>query len=386
MNYLIVVIGEILGFLKKKNNGILIILVGIAWIVYAFNTANPDYVAYKEHYNNVAIHYSEPLYCLMQQVFFKAGFSFQAFLCVEAALGLGITVKAISMMSPYPNAVFGLYMIYPFVYDVVQVRSFFAQAFLLLAVAFMLKYKETRLKRYAVLFFCLLLISVGFHYSGILFSPLAILFLDEKKHKVGLSLIVPLLIISIPLYVQIAIPIASKTIGLAKTLSWIEIGSVKSVLGMVKLLAVRLMIPALIYLTYVIGGGSRWRATCDINIEQQREDSNRQYDSIRYKQNKILVLVVVYLAAFISMEMFIDGQYSRIARANLIIEYILFSRIITTVNNNSNKRILWGLMIMFSLMQLADSSMFLALSNGDLWFNYVFRAVFENSLIWNNLL
>ena len=381
MGYALIITGNCLAFLKKNNKAILVLLVFITWLIFSFNNDNPDLLAYQEQYYGVANHYTEPLYVLFQKVCLRSGFSFQAFLCIEAALGLAITAKAITMLSPYPNAVYGLYMIYPFFADVVQVRSFFAQAFILLAVSYLLQYKQKREMRFILIFSVMFIVAVGFHYSAALFAPLFCLFLDVKKHKGLLYFAVPIAILLIPLWIKIMTPVIVQIVGLEKTTLWIVFQPTKTIIGIIKMLVVRVMIPCLILLTWLMTGLG-YNRLFDNTI-----DKDRGYELIYYEENLTLLLAIVYMFMYISMEILMDEQFNRIARTNMIFEYVLFSRLVTKINNRTNEGILWFVMLLFTTLYMLDIIFFRVIDvSGRTWFVWVFRRVFENNSLWAQLL
>lgn len=383
MGYALVCAGEVLAFLKKNNKIVLFILVSMAWVVFAFNTDNPDLPNYQRQYYGLATYYTEPLYVLLQNICIRQGLSFFAFLRVEAALGLIVMAIVFCMLSPYPNAVYGLYMIYPFFADIVQVRSFFAQAFVLLALTQLIKYKSDKKTLRIIAFFAVFIIAMGFHYSAILFAPLFCLFLRTDKHKILLFIIIPLAIMTIPFWIKLLSPMIAQMIGEKKAAAWISFNVTISLLGVLKRLAIRMLIPAIILLAWVIVYPPNGRRMLIADDAMSPPDAA----VVNYEGNVTILLAIIYLFMFVSMELSMDSQYNRIARTNIIFEYILLSRLIELTGSKSNKKVLWILLIISTVIFTADVLFFRTVDEvNQTWFTFVFRRVFEENSLWTMLL
>jgi hypothetical protein len=130
-------------FGNKSKIRVIFILVSL-WILFGWNTFNPDYYNYLSWYNDVQ--YSSGLftqgkdfgYNLLMKVTQLIGLEYSGFLIVVSIIGLLLihsTIKRYAMSDSY---VYLLYFIYPFLLDVVQVRNFIMMSILIYSVRFLL--------------------------------------------------------------------------------------------------------------------------------------------------------------------------------------------------------------------------------------------------------
>ena len=162
----------------------------------ASNTHNPDYYIYKRWYEFNIIGTSEYLYFFISGLFNKIGFSFDIFRIIYSIICLLLINSTVRKI--YGDSVFFwfLYFLYPFMMDVVQVRNFIAMSIFIYAIPLLLSKKRWDW----LIFLALLAAAVFFQKIFILFLPVAFLmkFKESKIFKyimvIGILIVVMLTI------------------------------------------------------------------------------------------------------------------------------------------------------------------------------------------------
>lgn len=113
-------------------------------ILFGGNFYNPDYFAYKHVYDHIGFYQVENLlgerfesgFIFLYQIGNKLGLSYQHFLGVLGVLCLLIIVFTVRQYTRRTFIVVGLYLIYPFFMDVVQIRNFVAMVIFFAGIRF----------------------------------------------------------------------------------------------------------------------------------------------------------------------------------------------------------------------------------------------------------
>ncbi|ANZ46342.1 EpsG family protein [Cloacibacillus porcorum] len=137
-------------------------------ILMAANFYNADYAGYEMfYYNNTD--YGEFFYQELARYFSSHGFSYQKFKLITSILFLLNLFYIISLLVPKTirTYVLGLYMMFPFFFDVIVVRNFMGNIFFMYAFVFFIS--EKKYKYYASFFFMAL--AIGFHSLYIIYLP-----------------------------------------------------------------------------------------------------------------------------------------------------------------------------------------------------------------------
>ena len=361
--------------IAKREKAVFVFCFAVAWAVYAFNDTNPDFGAYRtEYYNNSGM-FTEPIFLFISDIFRSAGCSYRVFIGAVAFAGLLAVAGAIRSLSPYPNMVFFMYMIYPLCMDVVHVRSFLAQACMISAVTLIVKYHENKSTKTAALGALMLLLGVGFHYSAVMYLPLILLILPPQKFRTLLAFIIPICYLAFPLIIKLLFPLVSYIIGFNKANLWL--GSLKwpTLMHFLRLAVARwLLLPVLILA----------KRCTDARGPHPDDDENKTAeDSTVSTQNEVLMLAFVYITLNFVFEMFLHTTYERISRPAVIVGSILLSRYIYGMNKE-NARLFWALGLV-NVVIYFSSAMFFTKVVSQTWFTGIFRSVFENSYVWQAL-
>lgn len=141
----------------------------VMWIISGFHTAAPDYTIYSNWYRETSLvgltQRFEIGYSLSMLLGVKLGLSFEQFLAVFFAIGFVLIAKTIWENCEYPSIVAILYFIYPFFFDVVQIRNFMAVAIFLSG----LKYLKEFNRKNFIKMCTLITLASCFHVTAIFY-------------------------------------------------------------------------------------------------------------------------------------------------------------------------------------------------------------------------
>ena len=162
-------------------------VVFFAWILYAFATNGPDYYSYESWYSySVTQGFLQRFEIGFSGIMFlcaKLGLSFQQFIMVLSALGLFIFSISVYKYCQHPVLAMVLYLFYPFVFDVVQLRNFISFAIILFGIRFL---KEFTLKN-ALLYGLCCLLAMSMHRTALFYVFFYIAYLKEFKNVVKVT-------------------------------------------------------------------------------------------------------------------------------------------------------------------------------------------------------
>ncbi len=143
-----------------------ILLLLFIWIVFAFNSNNPDYRIYNNWYDSTrqygVMNRFELGFSYLMFFSVKLGLSYQQFNVFVATVGLFLIGISLYKYCRYPFLTLCLYSLYPFVFDVVQIRNFLAEAIILFAIRYLIEFNIKNLIKY--IGFCA--IAMLFHVSS----------------------------------------------------------------------------------------------------------------------------------------------------------------------------------------------------------------------------
>lgn len=166
------------------------LVVFLAWIMFAFSTDNPDYKIYETWYNYSAseglIKRFELGYSLFYYISTKLGFSYQQFIQVYSAIGMIILGKCICDYAKNPLSVLFLYLIYPFFFDVVQLRNFMAEVIILFGIRYLAEFRKKDVIRFVM---CVLLAAM-FHKTALFYFVFLLAYVKSYKKVVITSLVI----------------------------------------------------------------------------------------------------------------------------------------------------------------------------------------------------
>lgn len=172
---------------KKQSNrlhfAVLAVLLIFAWIMFGFNYSNADYGNYEAAYNDIKAGgtnaYLDVGFSFLMKLCGLCGLSYQGFMIVISALCLLIFTLALRRLTKSVSVALAFYIVYPFVFDIVQYRNFLAFAFVLYGLRFLLKDK-VRIKDIA-LYLVFVLIGSLIHLSVIIYSAFILVAIKRFK-------------------------------------------------------------------------------------------------------------------------------------------------------------------------------------------------------------
>lgn len=161
----------------------------VLWVIFGFNTANADQLSYQNWYR---------LTGLSNQILdrFEIGFSigyrlgnilkldFQTYLAVFSFIGLALVANSIYRYAKKPCLVILLYFIYPFLFDVVQLRNFMAFAIMMYSLRFLESFNKENVIKFLLCF----VISMSFHSSSFFYIFFLFAYLKDFKWITKISI------------------------------------------------------------------------------------------------------------------------------------------------------------------------------------------------------
>lgn len=370
MSYCIAAFLEIMAILRKNSMVVFGLVFLFMVMMFGGNTYNPDYINYSSTYHWNGMPDYEPLARILFKGARDLGIPFQMFFAMWGIVCLILIASFIQKYSSNPTLVLALYMIWPFCIDVVQIRFYMAYAIVLHAISHIIDYQVTHQKRHVVLYFVLMAVSVGFHYSAILFFVFTPLLFDVNKYKMIQGALIPLLFMIAVFSIPVLKPIIGLVIGTGKVNTWLNY-RVGSLANTIRLFIVR---ASLIVIEIMSFFAIQNTGTSELRLDKQRSDKEETVDIC-------LFLFSLYSMMFISMELIFDTQYERLSRLGLVLFYILMSRR-TARMEQKNKTLFSGILIAYVVLYFFIM-MFRNKAGEIIWLDKVLRPVFENNLFFD---
>ncbi|MCC4502875.1 EpsG family protein [Limosilactobacillus reuteri] len=199
----------LLSFTFKKSKIVTVLDFLLMWIMIGWSSNTADYNVYIARYFHPELYDTlEPIYVGLQSLAKVNGYSYSTFLIVMSFIALLLKFISIFILTKNVNEVIGLWMIFPFVVDINQVREFYATSVAFLGLAIFLRVKKGTVGitiavilciiggmiHISVLFYLVLLIPYltrskknKFMNNGIVFSPHKIVLLAIALYILALS-------------------------------------------------------------------------------------------------------------------------------------------------------------------------------------------------------
>lgn len=220
----------VLALSLPKSKGLSIIIIAFMWIVYGLNIVSGDNASFEFVYNNLSdpayqFHY-EPAFSLLMLACYKLGLPFQCFRMVLASLFLCLTFRTVKLSTQYIPLALILFITFPFLDFVSQLRAGIASAIVLFALCQYANNKDADNKakwKYVIG----VALATLFHYSSLfyLIELHAIKCKYHPKHlwssrKFWVFLLMTVIGSVIITYTNIPLLIVSQFTHRAKTLVW----------------------------------------------------------------------------------------------------------------------------------------------------------------------
>jgi len=264
------------------------------WILFTFNHANADFKMYRSiYYGTLSVSSIESGFYLLCKIFRNLGFTYNMFLGVYSFVGLTLISKTIFKYSNNKSLVLGLYFIFPFVFDVIQIRNFMAFAIVIYSLKYLIDKDNINIKRYILL----ILIASMFHSFALI--ALAFIFLNKfHSSKVKLAVFLSILFIVIILRNGLLVDLLSKIVNSEKVAAYfVDSRYMPGLKTSLLSILICLLMYIISYLTY--------------------KKTKNDFSNITY-QIFILVLVLIPL-------LFYNATIMRFPREMLLLLYIAFS-------------------------------------------------------------
>lgn len=145
MQYCLLALFIILGFVFTDNKKVAFALLCFSWILFAFNRGNADYMTYKEIYEAAIIRFSVErgaefgwwIICTLAKDIFHL--SYEGFLLVISTFSLWLLYLTINRYTKNVALVLSLYVISPLLFNIVQIRNFLSFVIVLWGLRFLEK-------------------------------------------------------------------------------------------------------------------------------------------------------------------------------------------------------------------------------------------------------
>lgn len=180
---------------NKLEFPILIFLFFGLWFLFAFNTENPDRENYVFFFNALEKlkYYAglEPGFVFFIKATHKIGFDYQQFILVYSFIGLSLLFNFIIRYSKRPTTVIIFFVLYPYFFQIVQIRYFFASCISIWGCHFLIDKKG----HYNLKYILTIIAACLFHISSIIYLVLLLVNLNYKYLTKLLPLIFFILIL-----------------------------------------------------------------------------------------------------------------------------------------------------------------------------------------------
>ena len=182
MNTYIYFFAVVSGLILSKSRIMYTINFLYLWILIGWNSGNPDYETYRivyesYKYNNYTHSTFEVGFQFLMRFFSRMGLSYQQFLIIVSLMCLCLISTVILKFSNRPTGVLSLYLLFPFLLDVVQIRSFIASSVVLYSFHYL--NKENKNNKY--IYTILIVLATLMHYSTIFYFLFCIIFFVDSK-------------------------------------------------------------------------------------------------------------------------------------------------------------------------------------------------------------
>lgn len=176
----------LLGFTKRRSLVVTTCILIIMWVLMGLNTMNADFMQYKYLYDYKLLDASgvNSGYLAAEHLSWALGLDFLQFRMLFAAIGLILIASFVRRYSSCPNVVLALYLLLPFLYDVVQFKFFMAASVAIFSMRFLID----RTKLYGLKYAIGIAISSLIHPAALLFCVFGIgLFDGRTAFRVALT-------------------------------------------------------------------------------------------------------------------------------------------------------------------------------------------------------
>ena len=145
----------------RKTKLVSLMLLLLILVLFIGNNDNPDYLGYLRDYENIennsfkefVFSSGYPGFNFLQFISYNIGFNYNMFVLLVSLIGYGLIVNTIKFFSINENYVLLLYFIYPFFFDLIQLKNFLAMSILIYSIKYLLSNKKLDTFKYIILIF-----------------------------------------------------------------------------------------------------------------------------------------------------------------------------------------------------------------------------------------
>ena len=335
---------------RRKDGRILtvsfVFLFIILWILIGFNFKNPDYEYYENLFSRatqgVSYHAVETGFWYIVKFAAKIGVSYSLFLKIYTLIALLLISSSIIKYTEKPSLVLVLYMCYPFLLDVAQIRHFMAISIF----TFSVRYLESYSKKNLIKYIFLIVIAASQQIMAIAFLAYLLVYLIDQKKAAKIAIMLTIInmfgckyILQTSL-VQKIFSLRDKTVDYASGYSNSQLFMYACFYGILIILCVFL---------------------------QKINNVDKTNRSFLYK-------ICMYSTLFIPFLM-IDFQYTRLFRGSILVIYIFITQQIYSLKKSDKLIVTIGLLFIMILVAIK------LFGKGSGYFETLTMPIFQNNEI-----
>jgi len=315
-------------FMKKHDKTIAMFILLLMWLFFWGNTMNPDYGAYSNLYSKIQNGVPmlgktsmEPGFILMMKLSSLFGLNYRGFLILTTLCCYLLIHSTVKLYCKNYSYVYLLYFIYPYLIDVIQIRNFIVMSILIYSVRYLINDGLNGKIKYIVL----LLIATTIHRISIVYLPMILIRSEKQNIFIYYLAICSILFSILFLLNDKEIPIFASYIesyiGHGKYLTYFKM---KTHWGWILFCYlqissfVMILFSKILYQKYII-----------TSFDSKYNDITNKFINIMYYAN---LLLFIYMPLLI-----LNVNFTRIIRNILLLNYIIFSIVSSTIRDRDIK-------------------------------------------------
>ena len=154
----------------------------LTWLFISFSSGNADYDSYKLAYDSLS-EYSDIGYSILVSIFHYLGIKYQIFLSFFSLVALSLLSSTIKKFTDKPIWVFALYIIFPFFFDIVQIRNFMALSIMIFALRYLVEFSWKNFSLYILS----IAVASTFHTVALVYILFVICYMEHYKTVANIS-------------------------------------------------------------------------------------------------------------------------------------------------------------------------------------------------------
>ena len=333
-------------FERRSNIIVALTSFGILMIIFCFSYHNADYIVYEDLYHALkkTTNYSLealdifPLvgylrtdygYVFITKVFYDLGFSYFDYRVITIGVFFVVIFLISKRIVDFPIFVLLLYFIYPVFVDVVQIRNWYVEIFLLAGIYWMASGEKYR----NLVFVLFIILAATIHVAALVYLPF-VLFLYIREYKYGNALL------SIMCCVGILSPLWANLIS-AQVPFFLDLAISSNIGGMNYLtdpIGVRHFVA---YVAVMVMCGTMYF------IKKQYEKGVLSLDNIKKRYIYLVYDISVYFLV-LSPLYSLSKELGRVPRNAVLLFYIALAIYITNIKSNHTKTVIVVLSVIFA--------------------------------------